>query len=170
MDAFYQTVSGFSFTLVGLWWAVVQFRHEEWMGHAARRRLVYSVHLSFMIPGVMSLGAMIAGDLKIIWRLVFMLSCVFAILALLFLTQTARAASGGKGKAYSGWFICGGRWVTILLYALVAVVAADTNVVKLFGPTITPLQVEGLLLTLLVFLGTSVAWDFLAEPKAQVET
>ena len=30
-DAFYQTVAGFCFTLLGPWWAVVQFRHEEWM-------------------------------------------------------------------------------------------------------------------------------------------
>ncbi len=27
------------------------------------------------------------------------------------------------------------------------------------------LQVEGLLLTVLVFLGVSVAWEFLAQPK-----
>ena len=56
--------------------------------------------------------------------------------------------------------------VTILLYALIAVVAANTDLVKFIGPDIKPLQIEGLLLTLLVFLGSSVAWDFLAEPKA----
>ena len=165
-DAFYQTVAGFSFTLVGLWWAVVQFRHEEWMSHPAWRRLVYAVHLSFMVPGIMSLAAMIAGDLKIIWRLVFVLASVFAILAMIYLTQVARAASGGVSVAYRGWFIAAGRWVTVALYALVAVVAIDTGLVKLIAADIKPLQVEGLLLTLLVFLGTSVAWDFLAAPKS----
>lgn len=165
VDAFYQTVAGFCFTLVGLWWAVVQFRHEEWMADPAWRRLVYSVHLSFMVPGVMSMGAMIAGDLKIIWRLVFIISCAFGIIAMIYLTAMARAASRGKGGAYQGWFIRGGRWVTILLYALVAIVAADTDVVQILAADIKPLQVEGLLLTLLVFLGVSVAWDFLAEPK-----
>ena len=164
-NAFYQTVAGFSFTLVGLWWAVVQFRHEEWMGHPAWRRLVYAVHLSFMIPGVMSLAAMTAGDLKIIWRLTFTLASAFAIIAMIVLTQMARAASGGVGTTYRGWFIGAGRWVTVLLYALVGIVAIDTRVVKLIAANIQPLQVEGLLLTLLVFLGTSVAWDLLAAPK-----
>jgi hypothetical protein len=165
-DAFYQTMAAFCFTLVGLWWAVVQFRHEEWMADPAWRRLVHSVHFSFLVPGVMSLAAIIAGDIKLIWRLAFILSCAFAIIALLYLTSKARAASGGKGKAYRGWFIDEGRWVTILLYALIAVVAANTDLVKFIGLDIKPLQIEGLLLTLLVFLGASVAWDFLAESKA----
>lgn len=158
--AFYQTVAGFSFTLVGLWWAVVQFRHEEWMHHPAWRRLVYAVHLSFMVPGVMSLGAIAAGDLKIIWRLVFLLASLFAIVALITLTQLAHAAGGRRD-----WFLAVGRWAVVLLYALIAVVAVDTSLVKLISPEIQPLQVEGLLLTLLVFLGTNVAWDLLAAPR-----
>lgn len=160
-DTFYQTVAGFSFTLVGLWWAIVQFRHEEWMSHPAWRRLIYAVHLSFMIPGVMSLGALAAGDLKIIWRLVFVLASVFAIIALIILTQLAHAAGGIRGG-----LLAAGRWIMVLLYALIAVVAVDTSLVKLISPEIQPLQVEGLLLTLLIFLGTSVAWDLLAAPKA----
>ena len=75
MDAFYQTVAGFCFTLLGLWWAVVQFRHAEWMRDLYQRRAAYSVHLSFLVPGIMSLGAMIAGDVKILWRLVFIVAC-----------------------------------------------------------------------------------------------
>lgn len=164
-NAFYQTVAGFCFTLVGLWWAVVQFRHEEWMGDPSWRRLVYSVHLSFMVPGVMSLAAMAAGDIKLIWRLVFILASVFAIIALLYLSEKARAAGRGDQWAYHGWFISAGRWLTVLLYALVAIVALDTNIVKIIAPDIAPLQVEGLLLTAMMFLGASVAWDFLAAPR-----
>jgi hypothetical protein len=167
-NAFYQTVAGFCFTLVGLWWAVVQFRHEEWMGHPSWRRLVYSVHLSFMVPGVMSLGAMAAGEIRLIWRLVFILASLFAIIALIYLTEIARTTARDDRWAYHGWFIHTGRWLTILLYALVAAVAIDTNVVKLIAPDIAPLQVEGLLLTLMMFLGASVAWDFLAAPKPEV--
>ncbi len=164
-DAFYQTVASFCFTLVGLWWAVVQFRHEEWMGHPAWRRLATCVHLSFLAPGVMSLAAMVAGDLKILWRLVFILASVFAIIATITLTQAARAASGRSGVAARGWFIAAGRWAMVALYALVAIVAIDTRLVTRIAPDLKPLQVEGLLLTLLVFLGTSVAWHFLAAPK-----
>lgn len=169
VNAFYQTVAGFCFTLVGLWWAVVQFRHEEWMLHPSWRRLVYSVHLSFMVPGVMSLGAMAAGEVKIIWRAVFVLACLFAIIALLILTETARTAARDDTWAYRGWFISAGRWVTILLYGVVGVVALDTSIVQRVAPDLAPLQVEGLLLTLLMFLGASVAWDFLAAPRAPAD-
>ena len=162
MDAFYQTVAGFCFTLLGLWWAVVQFRHAEWMNDLSQRRAAYSVHLSFLVPGIMSLGAMIAGEVKILWRLVFIVSCAFGILAMLFL---AGRASPGEGKRQGGFFIRQGRWVTIGLYALIAVVAAWPSLVGVFGSSLKPLQVEGLLLTLLVFVGVSVAWDFLAEPQ-----
>ena len=163
-DAFYQTMAGFCFTLLGLWWAVVQFRHEEWMADPVWRRLVSAVHLSFLAPGIMSLGAMIAGDLKIIWRLAFVLASVFSIVAMLNLLVVGRVPARGQ----RGSFITIGRWVIILLYVLVAVVAFDTSLVQIISKDIKPLQVEGSLLTLLVFLGVSIAWDFLAAPKGQV--
>jgi cell division protein FtsW (lipid II flippase) len=162
MDAFYQTVAGFCFTLLGLWWAVVQFRHAEWMRDLYQRRAAYSVHLSFLVPGIMSLGAMIAGDVKILWRLVFVVACAFGILAMLFLTV---GASAGGGRTHGSFFIRQGRWLTIALYALIAIVAAQPSLAGIFGGSLKPLQVEGLLLTLLVFVGVSVAWDFLAEPQ-----
>lgn len=161
MEAFYQTVAGFCFTLLGLWWAVVQFRHDEWMSDQRWRRLSYSVHLSFLVPGVMSLGAIAAGEIKIIWRLVFVLACTFAIVALLVLHR-----QGPDARALHGWFIRQGRWLTILLYVLIAVVAVVPTISTLFGQELKPLQIEGLLLSLVVFLGASVAWDFLATPKA----
>ena len=39
MEAFYQTVATFCFTLLGLWWGVVQFRHSDWMADANWRRM-----------------------------------------------------------------------------------------------------------------------------------
>lgn len=161
MEGFYQTMAGFCFTLLGLWWAVVQFRHDEWMGNAPWRRLSYSVHLSFLVPGVMSLGAIAAGDVKLIWRLTFVLACAFGIAAMLILYR-----QGPAGSTLRGWFIRRGRWLIIVFYALIALVAAIPDLTGLVGAGLKPLQVEGLLLTLLVFIGASVAWDFLAEPKA----
>jgi len=162
MDAFYQTVAAFCFTLLGLWWAVVQFRHAEWMNDLRQRRAAHSVHLSFLVPGIMSLGAMIAGDIKILWRLVFIVACGFGILAMIFLSD---GASTGVKKTHRSFFIRQGRWLTIVLYALIAIVAAKPTLVGTLGTSLKPLQVEGLLLTLLVFVGVSVAWDFLAEPS-----
>ena len=125
--------------------------------------MAYSVNLSFLVPGIMSLGAMVAGDIKIIWRLVFILASAFGIIAMLLLAVRSRS-SGNLGANHS-FFIRQGRWLTILLYTLVGVVAAVPSITGVLGANLKPLQVEGLLLTLLVFLGVSVAWDFLAAPK-----
>ena len=81
MEAFYQTVATFCFTLLGLWWGVVQFRHSDWMADQNWRRMAYSVQLSLIVPGAMSLGAQTAGEIKIIWRLVFLITCGLGIVA-----------------------------------------------------------------------------------------
>ena len=157
-DVFYQTVTGLCFTLLGLWWAVVQFRHDEWMADLPHRRVSYSVHLSFLVPGIMSLGAMTMGDVKIIWRLVFISAAVFGLGATLFLITSGMPALGGR-------LVPLGRWLTVLLYALISIIAAAPNLTLLFAPELKPLQVDGLLLTLLVFLGASLAWSLLMAPK-----
>ena len=163
MEAFYQTLAGFCFTLLGLWWAVVQFRHEAWMVEKRMRRMAYSVHLSFLVPGIMGMGAMAAGDIKLIWRLVFILAAAFGIAAQIFLLSGARGAGQQPRR---GRLLRPARWLTIALYALIAVVAAAPALSGIFGAEMKPLQIEGLLLTLLVALGVSVAWDLLAEPAS----
>jgi hypothetical protein len=160
MDAFYQTVATFCFTLLGLWWGVLQLRHDDWVHEPVRRRMAYSVHLAFVVPGVMSLGAQTAGDIKIIWRLVFIVAGLLGIVGAVFLIS----ATSGAG-APGGWFARYGRWLSVLLYAVVVLVAFVPTFATLFGPDIKPLQIEGLLFTVIVFLGVGLAWDFLAEPR-----
>jgi hypothetical protein len=160
MEAFYQTVSTFCFTLLGLWWGVLQLRHDDWVNDLWRRRMAYSVHLSFLVPGVMSLGAQTAGDIKIIWRLVFIVAGVLGIVATIFLISVTT-----RGGYPQGWFPRYGRWLSVLLYAVVVLVAISPAFTKIFGPDIKPLQIEGLLFTVIVFLGVGQAWDFLAQPK-----
>ena len=157
-DAFYQTVAGLCFTLLGLWWAVVQFRHDEWVSDLPHRRVAYSVHLSFLVPGIMSLGALTMGDIKLIWRLVFISAAVFGLAAMLFLITSGMPTIGGR-------LVSLGRWLSVLLYALIAIIAAAPNLSLLFAQELKPLQIEGLLLTLLVFLGASLAWSLLMAPK-----
>lgn len=160
MEAFYQTVATFCFTLVGLWWGVLQLRRDDWVNDPTRRRMAYSAHLAFVIPGVMSLGAQTAGDVKIIWRLVFIVAGLLGIAATVFLiAATAKTTSGG-------WFTRYGRWLAVALYGVVVLLAfVPTLANALFGPNIAPLQIEGLLFTVIVFLGVGLAWDFLAEPR-----
>ena len=159
MEAFYQTVATFCFTLLGLWWGVLQLRHDDWVNDPARRRMAYSVHLAFVIPGVMSLGAQTAGDIKVIWRLVFVVAGGLGIAASVFLIL----GTAGMGR---GWFARYGRWFAVALYAVVVLFALVPALIPaLFGPDVKPLQIEGLLFTVIVFLGVGLAWDFLAEPR-----
>ena len=53
-STFYATTSAVSFTLLGFWWVVVQFRHEQMTQDAGRRRLAFVVSLHFILPGLMS--------------------------------------------------------------------------------------------------------------------
>src|SRR6186997_1736195 len=78
---FYATTSAVSFTLLGFWWVVVQFRHEEMTQEPGRRRLAFVVSLHFILPGLMSLGALLTGDAPIIWRLTFGLAGVAGMVA-----------------------------------------------------------------------------------------
>ncbi|HZY41572.1 MAG TPA: hypothetical protein VFF59_06190 [Anaerolineae bacterium] len=159
MEAFYQTVATLCFTLLGLWWGVVQFRHADWMGDPNWRRMAYSVQLSLIVPGAMSLGAQTAGEVKIIWRLVFVVTCGLGIVAQVYLSQAAR------GRTYRGWFLRNGRWLMAAVYAVIAVVAFVPEIAQSIDPKLTALQVEALLLTVVVFLSVSFVWDLLAEPR-----
>ncbi len=160
MDAFYQTVATFCFTLLGLWWGVVQFRHADWMGDPNWRRMAYSVQLSLIVPGAMSLGAQTAGEVKIIWRLVFVVTCGLGIVAQIYLSQATR------DRPFRGWFLRYGRWLMAGVYGVIAVIAFAPEIAQSLDPKLTALQIEGLLLTLVVFLSVSFVWDLLAEPTS----
>ena len=58
--AFYTAASALCFTLLGFWWVVVQFRHEELTGDAASRRFMFLVSLHFIVPGLVSLASLLA--------------------------------------------------------------------------------------------------------------
>jgi hypothetical protein len=155
MDGFYQTLISICFTLMGLWWAVVQFRHDEWMNDPDHRRMAYAVYLSFLVPGMMSMGSLVSGDVRFIWQAVFVVSAILGGATTFFMFQSVK-----KGAAH-GWLFQGGRWVVIALYALVALFAIDPGL----AAPLKPLQVEGLLLSGLIFLGVNFAWTLMAHPK-----
>ena len=62
IDAFYQSVATVSFTLLGLWWVVLQLKFKEGRGDARRRRHAYGVALFFLLPGVMSMVSSVNSD------------------------------------------------------------------------------------------------------------
>ena len=117
--------------------------------------------LSLIVPGAMSLGAQTAGEIKIIWRLVFLITCGLGIVAQIYLAQATRV------RPFRGWFLRYGRWLMAGVYAVIAVIAFAPEIAQSLDPKLTALQIEGLLLTLVVFLSVSFVWDLLAEPREE---
>ena len=128
------------------------------MADLPHRRVAYSVHLSFLVPGIMSLGAITMGDVKIIWRLVFISAAVFGLAAMLFLITSGMPALGGRLSAARS--LANGA-------ALRAHRAhrGSAQPDAAICPGAETLTGKGLLLTLLVFLGASLAWSLLMAPK-----
>jgi hypothetical protein len=74
-------------------------------------------------------------------------------------------------KERSGYarYIYGGLWVALAFYVLVTVFAVMPELAgTLFG--LQPLQVEGIILSLLVFMGVNFAWLLFIEPSVGGET
>ena len=156
--AFYATASALSFTLLGFWWVVVQFRHDEMTQDPGRRRLAFVVSLHFILPGLMSLAALLTGDLPILWRLTFGSAGIAGMVAVL-------VASRGVAEP-TGTIAAIGRaeWLALPLYGILTLVAIDPDLIKA-NFDLVPLQVEGIVMTLLVGLGIMFAWFLFTEPR-----
>ena len=152
LSSFYQAFAPISFTLLGLWLIVVQTRHAEWRRSATQRRRTYAITLNFAFPGLMSLLSLVDPRSQTIWRVSFAAVSILGVVALVGLGWVTRG--GGR----TGLLPTAALLTAALLYALVAVVAIAPGVVSGLGIDLTPLRVEAILLSLLVFLGVNVAW------------
>jgi hypothetical protein len=154
---FYATTSAVSFTLLGFWWVVVQFRHDEMTQDTGRRRLAFVVSLHFILPGLMSLGALLTADAPIVWRITFGSAGVAGLIAVLLASRGVQEPTGAIaaiGKA---------EWIALPLYAVLTLVAVRPDLVQ-SAVGLIPLQVEGIVMTLLVFMGILFAWALFTEP------
>jgi hypothetical protein len=156
---FYATTSAVSFTLLGFWWVVVQFRHDEMTGDPGRRRLAFVVSLHFILPGLMSLGALLTGDAPIVWRLTFGTAGIAGMVAVVLASRGVTEPTGAIAAV--GRF----EWLALPLYALLTVVAFFPEFIR-DSLQLMPLQVEGVVMTFLVFLGIVFAWALFTEPHA----
>jgi len=155
---FYATTSAVSFTLLGFWWVVVQFRHDEMTQDPGRRRLAFVVSLHFILPGLMSLGALLTQDAPLIWRLTFGTAGIAGMIAVI---VASRGIPGPTGAiAAVGRY----EWLALPLYFTLTVVAFRPELVR-DTLQLEPLQVEGVVMTLLVFLGILFAWALFTEPQ-----
>jgi hypothetical protein len=149
---FYVAFATVCFTLLGLWIIVVQTRHAEWHRAAVHRRRAYGVALHFSLPGLMSLLSLVDPASTELWRIAFAIVAGGGVVALALVRGPAPTRLGVA--AYLA---------AVVLYVLIALVAAAPSIVADLGVLAGPLRVEAVLLTILVFLGVNVAWLLLFD-------
>jgi hypothetical protein len=150
LDSFYGAMAQVSFTLLGLWWVVVQFKYQDFMRDRRRRIQAYDTSLYFVLPGIMSLISLLATT-GVLWRITFATASLLGAVEAVFLLSTTRRAQGSRlwrGAHYAG----------CALYVLVALFAIAPVLVKKLGLHVVTLQVEGVFLALIVFLGVQSTW------------
>ena len=154
IGTFYALFSGTCFTLVGLWWNVVE-RRPDWVGDPRRRRLAGGIYLSFLLPGIMGLFAQVSPGSPVVWR------ATFALVSLIGATTTLRLVGAERDTTLPGPFTRN-RWAVALLYVLVLVLGAFPQLVDPMGAA--PIQVAAFLLIGLVVLGHGLTWEFMTDP------
>jgi hypothetical protein len=154
IDAFYQTVATVSFTLLGLWWVVLEVKARDLQTDARRRRNAYGVALFFLLPGVMSLISSVNSEHSALWRLAFGVTAAAGIVEVaLYMSTGGRRALGPLVLR-----ICG-----VALYAFIAAFAIRPELVGDLGIDLAPREVEAILVALLVVVGVNLAWFGITE-------
>jgi hypothetical protein len=161
VETFYSATSQICFMLLVFWWAVVQFRHADWVRNPARRRMSYAVALHFILPGIMSLVALLSTQALILWR------AAFAIAGISGVVVTALIITSRQEEAVGGRFTYIGQGLMIIPYGLIAVLAVAPELVRALGVGLSALEVEAILVSLIIFLGVNVAWSLFMEPARE---
>ena len=144
-ETFYQTVAQLAFTLLGLWWLVLQTKYSEWIHHRTRRRM--------------------ATNSRLLWQVAFIIAALIGGVASAFFLRDARASQWRN--PWSIRIITLASSLGLALYALVIVVALLPDVFRAMGTT--PLTVAGIAVTLLVIVGVTLAWTYFVEPFASAK-
>jgi hypothetical protein len=156
LDSFYAIFSGICFALTGLWWTVVEGR-KDWLANDELRSLAGGVYASFLISGVMALGAQIGGENKLVWRSVFVIAALMGLFYTTRLLSRTLKSAKGQGFAHS-------RWLVIPQYVLYLPVLVLGAWPELAAPTgLAPIQVEAFLLCIITLLGHGLAWGMMTR-------
>ncbi|MGZ3663560.1 MAG: hypothetical protein ACXVDA_03615 [Ktedonobacterales bacterium] len=155
-EIFYQTIAQLCFTLLGLWWIVLQTKYREWISDSDRRRTATNISFYFLLPGSMSLLSLLSAGVPVLWRAAFATASFLGIIETVLLLRRIQA----KNSRLT--LLALARWAGLALYLLVALVALIPTLSNMFH--VKPLLITGSMLTLLVVLGVSLAWAFFIQP------
>ncbi|MFE3329516.1 hypothetical protein [Streptomyces sp. NPDC059176] len=163
VSTFYALFSATCFTLVGLWWNVVQ-GHADWTGRPALRRIVGGIYLSFLLPALMGLFAQVGGaGTPGVWRASFIVIAVVGCVSTVRLLGRGRAARGGGGSPP----VRALQAAAAVVYVLIAVVGAAPELADVVG--LRPIEAEAVLLILLIVLGHGLVWRFMVGEGRPVD-
>ena len=164
-EVFYQTVAQLSLTLLGLWWLVLQTKYSEWIHDRLRRRMATNITLYFLLPGSMSLLALLATNSRLLWQVSFIIAAVIGgVTAVLFLRDALKSP---WRNPMSIRVISLASGLGVALYILVIIVALAPDLFRAMGAT--PLTLAGVGVTLLVIVGVTLAWTYFVEPFASAK-
>lgn len=144
LDEFYKIASALAFTLLGLWWVVIQLRYQNGQGTEAERRHAYGVLLLFLLPGLMSLLSLV-DDSEEWWRVVFGIIAAlgFAEVALYYAARAGEMTDTAKAL----------RVVSAAVYGLILLVAVFPDAGIEMGLGLEGLELEALLIGALFVIG-----------------
>lgn len=162
LETFYQTVSQVCFTLLGFWLIVLQTKYQEWSGKTERRRMIVNISLYFLLPGTMSLLAMLAIQATAIWRVAFVVTSAIGTIETALMVRALRRSKASSPVAMLV------RLAELALFALTALVGLIPPAFNHYG--LTALTVAGVLLTLIVVGGVALMWVYLVEPAGPLES
>ena len=150
---FYAVVSGTCFTLVGLWWGVVREK-KEWLQSADMRELAAGVYLSFLIPGLMGMGAQIGIEQPFLWQAIFTVAAASGLFSTTRIwLKTAKIPSAGIFHK--------NRWGIPAIYIFIMVFALFPGLAGIIG--LKGIQVEAIFVTGLLLIGHGLAWELLTS-------
>ena len=153
ISTFYALFSATCFTLLGLWWNVLQL-NTAWVGVDDERRAVGGVYLTFLLPALMGLFAQVGGtETPAIWRVSFVGVAIVGCISTLRILRVLRTTSDPQPRAK--------YFATLAIYLSVAIIGAYPEIAKGIG--ILPIQAEAILLILLVLVGHGLVWDFMVR-------
>lgn len=155
--AFYQTLTGVSFTLLGLWFAVMQFSHGRWRSDPARHRTTLHIAMHFFLPGVLGLSSLLGSSAGsgLVWRVTFAAGGMIGLVESITYLRRHRIPLGAPARVL--------RLASPVLWVLVII----ASMLPTRAGALTSLQIEGMAVGLVFICGLCYVWLAFAEREVQ---